>query len=793
MINLGIATNGLGKEQIEQLQQSVAGAIKVNEKERQLEQAHARSTYEIQRRGQSYPGDVGNNFGIGINDIHGTLGLNGPFSETYLGSQFFSGSFGGPGGANGFGGLGGPGYGYPPYGMYGQGSHTAFRRNTQLAHRKMAMCVSAYKGFGLAKNVIDLMANFAAEGLKIKHGNKTIERFLNKWAFHIGLNVVVKNMLRYYYKYGNVFIYRTLGEIENSTYNKLRRSRAKKWIECHGIPGFKRVSAIDPIDDPNESEKVDDAQKESKKDIGKRRIPWRYTLLNPFQMELRGTKYFGGARWVFILDTQTVRDLQKNALKVDRAYVDFLDDTEINLPPEFKKTSQILSGDAAPGENNDPRVVELDQEKLYTMHYMKDDHEDWAEPLLWPVMADIYYKNKLRQMDISVCNSVINAITVFKLGNMKEGYVASEQHMAKFAELLRTPTQAMNMVWNDALSVESIYPPVEKILGMQKYESVDRDILRGIGIPDTLIGGAAKSNFSTGFLGVRTLLERLEEGRETVTRWLLKELQLLVETLGIRKMPTIRFGKMSLRDEKAEKQLIIQLLDRNIISIEAVLETFGEDFELELERMRDEDRIRDRTGLLQKHSPYVDPINDLSVEEQMQRESDLKLREQRMTQKFKLQEKKTQDREKKNARAPNGRPGGSDGIPQEKKRETKPQGMAWLLDYESVKALAIKHVDTVEKVVARDVLKILGKRTKRSLTKHEAKGIEQITFAVASQTFGNTKVTSDIIKSVLKDNPVIDGRVYRLYSEMKTSDMTLAIRKIAMASAIAVNQLQEEK
>jgi hypothetical protein len=787
-MKLGIKTHGLSKEQIEDLQKSVAGAIKVNENERKMEQAHARSSYEIQRRGQSYPGDTGSNFGLGLTN-HGNLGLGGPFDQTYPGSYFFSGFFGGDGHGTGFGNYGYTGH-VGGYAGLGQGSHTAFKRNTQVAHRKMALCVSAYKGFGLAKNVIDLMANFASEGLKIKHPNKTIERFLNRWAFHVGLNVVVKNILRYYYKYGNVFTYRTLGEIDDNTYTKLKRSRAKT---SNGLPGFRPVfSAIDPVDNPQQSERIEDAQKESKKPVGKRQIPWRYTLLNPFQMELRGTKFFGGQRWVFVLDTQTVSEIHRNMLRTKNTYVDFLDESDINLPPEFKKTSKELSKDAPDSENPDPRVVELDQTKLYTMHYMKDDHEDWAEPLLWPVMADIFYKNKLRQMDLSVCDSVINAVTIFKLGNIKEGYIASEAHMSKFAELLRTPTQAMNMVWNDAIAIESNYPPVEKILGIGKYESVDRDILRGIGIPDSLIGGAAKGNFATGFLGVRTLLERLEEGRETVIRWLMKELQLLVETLGIRKMPSIRFGKMSLRDEKAEKQLIIQLLDRNIISIEAVLEAFGEEFELELERLKDEDRIREQTGLLQKHSPYVDPINDMTTEEQMKKESEQKLKEQRMMQKFKQQEQKgQQDKAKPNSKGDPGRPVNT-GTPQEKKRETKPQGMAWILEYEKAKALAVPHVSAVEKIVAKCVLKSLGKKNLRSLTKHEAKGIEEITFAVASQTFGGANVTKNKVLSILANNPIIKGTVHQLYQDLLVPEMCKQNRMVAMASAIALDKVQGE-
>jgi hypothetical protein len=426
------------------------------------------------------------------------------------------------------------------------------------------------------------------------------------------------------------------------------------------------------------------------------------------------------------------------------------------------------------------------------MHYMKDDHEDWAEPLLWPVMADIFYKNKLRQMDMSVCNSVINAVTIFKLGSIKDNYLPPEAHFDKFSEFLRTPTQAMQMVWNDAISIESSYPPVDKILGMGKYESVDKDILRGIGIPDTLIGGGGDSNFSTGFLGVRTLLERLEEGRESVERWLLRELELIVRTLGIRKMPTVKFGKMSLRDEQKEKQLVIQLLDRNIVSIEAVLEAFGEDFNIELERMRDEEKIRDTTGLMQKHSPYPDPITDIDEEEKLRMSSMLKIKEQRETNKAKEKEAKKnpgkKDEEVNNGKGPNGRPPGTDGVPQSVKRETKPQGMAWFIEYEDAKAKAIRHVNSAEKVVSSEILRATGKTNKRALTKHEAKGIEDITFAVASQIPIGTKITTALVMNVVQNNLVIDGQVFSTYSKMEQKE-SLSDRKVAMACAIAYASL----
>src|SRR5690606_35783917 len=123
----------------------------------------------------------------------------------------------------------------------------------------------------------------------------------------------------------------------------------------------------------------------------------------------------GQSRWVFVLDEKTLTDIRE---KSSNQNIDFLDETDVNLPPEF----------AALLNNKNSREVELDRSKLWTFHYMKDDHEDWADPMVWPVMNDIMYKNSLRAMDMSVVNSTINAVTIFKLGAFKDGFVAPKEH-----------------------------------------------------------------------------------------------------------------------------------------------------------------------------------------------------------------------------------------------------------------------------------------------------------------------------------------------------------------------------
>lgn len=759
-INLGIKTDGLNMRQVASLERSVESLIGMNQ---------TSASNEIQRRGQRLPGDVGKNFGLNGMGLHGQHGLTSYPGSRFVGGEYDNNLFGGPLSFSGS-------YLY----LYGiQGSNASLRRSTQLSYQKMGLCVSAYKGFGVAKNVIDLMANFASEGLTIKHGNKTVQKFYQRWAEHVDLTGRVKDILRYYYKYGNVFIYTTNGLIDKVTYNRMRRARGRM-SPLGLVPGFVQADSNDPVDEARKEKN----EKESKKELSERRIPWRYTLLNPFQMELRGSKFFGRSRWVFVLDSDTTSEISNNKVNTED-YIDFIDDSEINLPPEFAKRAKLLSEEARSEEENDMAVVDLDQTRLWTMHYMKDDHEDWADPMLWPVMGDIYYKNKLREMDISVANSVINAVTIFKLGNIKEGYVPSETVMSKFAEFLRTPTYAMNMVWNDAIDVVDSYPPVDRILGLAKYESVDRDILRGIGVPDTLLGGAVSSNFSTGFLGVRTLLERLEEGRNTVIKWIKGQLETIATVMGHKKLPSIKFGKMSLRDEKAEKQLVLGLLDRGIISIQSVLECFGEDFEIELERLREEERVRENEGLLVQHGPYTDPMATLTDEEAMDKEAN----QQEKLARINLQMKKL-SKPKSGVQRPNGRPGGTKDIKQEKKRETKPKGMAFI-KYEKERQNALEIITNVEKLVASFVLEQKGKKTKRSLSKKDSRGIETITFVVSSY-LDTPDVKFYDVQNVLSSHQCLSKEIEAAYNELKTENMSLEERKMAMASAIAIIKVNDD-
>ena len=76
-------------------------------------------------------------------------------------------------------------------------------------------------------------------------------------------------------------------------------------------------------------------------------------------------------------------------------------------------------------------------------------------------------------------------------------------------------------------------------------------------------------------MAIKTLVERLEYARELImSEFLMPELRLLSESLGFRKLPTVKWGHMNLRDEATYLKLILQLRDRKLISKESILNDF---------------------------------------------------------------------------------------------------------------------------------------------------------------------------------------------------------------------------
>ncbi len=328
------------------------------------------------------------------------------------------------------------------------------------------------------------------------------------------------------------------------------------------------------------------------------------------------------------------------------------------------------------------------------------------------------------------------------------------------------------MVWDDMISLDVEYPPTDKILGPEKYVSVNSDIVRGLGIPDSLIGGSdlGTRNAQSAFVQLKTLVERLEYVRGRAIRWIQGELRLVADAMGFKKTPRINFGIMSLRDEAAEKQLMIQLLDRGIISAEKTSEIFGTNFMIELERLRSEQTIRDgNPGVLERSNPYNRPF---SV---MEKQNELTIELEKVKQGLSGDDDNgggdnpSGDQPKDDGNNSPGRPPST--------KDTKPRDDRTTVTQSVLQVMADGLIDKVDGLMDSAYLSNKKVKNMRSLTKAQRTELERIKRGTLSVLRPGDIVTKKLIQDRLSTSDIVNSTKMESVFVLLVSDFTTTNQK----------------
>ncbi len=603
-------------------------------------------------------------------------------------------------------------------------------------------CQAVYRKVGMVRNIIDLMTDFAAEGLELQHTQKTQERFFREWARRVNLAGRAHDFMKLLMRDANVIVRRKNAFITQPAMKEMSRGG---------------VSGLDIIDETKVSDPVEKI-KTTKKQTKKREIPWRYTFLSPVVIEKIGGevgRFFGSDALGMRIPMSLRNAIKRPKTDAEKEFIK-------KLPPEVIRSAK-KSG----------TLVGLDMDKIYVDYYKKDDWEDWGTPFLYGVLEDVMFKEKMRLADMAALDGVINVIRLWKLGKSDQQILPTSAAVDKLIGILQNNTGGgvMDLVWDDMIDLKVEYPPVDKILGAEKYVGVNGDIVRGIGIPESLVGGAGlgTGNSQSAFVQLKTLVERLEYVRNAAIRWIDGELRLVADAMGFKRIPTINFGIMSLRDEAAEKQLMIQLLDRGIISSEKASETFGTNYMIELERLKSEQGVRDANpGVLEKSGPYNRPF---SV---MEKQNKLSIELEKVKQGFRRDstyppksgddgnngggDNPSGDQPSDEGNNPPGRPPST--------KDTKPRNERTPTTQSVLHIIAEGLLDNVDQLFDTSYLKQNNVKNMRSLTKTQRSELEGVKRGILSVLRPNDVVTKQLITERLDTTSNSSRRMEACFVEL---------------------------
>jgi len=668
--------------------------------------------------------------------------------------------------------------------------------NDKIHHNIIAQCQVAYINYGILRSVIDLFADFASEGLDIVHENKQVENFYRVWAKKVSLRERVNRFLTDRSLSGQVFIYKINAKINPSEERDMKRGKAEEYeligdntillrgkgklkdhlispkIVCDKelmhLSALKNVAmkqakngTVTRIEDgrPPKAATEDDPEP-----VESRVIPWEYISLSPLQMETRGRDLSSKGEWIFALNKEDTENMYQY---LNFVYNRRLRETRVELPEHLKGKVRPYKG-VSPGLYEAEIVMGPDD--LTVIHDKKFDHWAWAVPFAYPSLKHFRFKDYLRNMEIKYCKSVINSVTLWVLGDPDNGIFPEDEHFERLADMLQQPGQSMNILWAAPIDAKVIEPKMNNALDGKKHESVDKDILNSLGIPDVLIGGKG-SNFSNSFIAVAGTLKKLEVARQQFEAWLMSELKDIAEAMGFRKLPTIRWKRSSLRDSKAQQQFKLNLFDRGILSAEALLIEADEDIEVEVERQEKEKKVADGSGVgvLDKRGPYFRPEElaklgifpygweqNRNMEDIKMEDAKIEVEKQKMIQDA-MPAKDNDGDDSKTDKGPNGRPPGKQDTKDRKDREAKPKTVdaKQIIRFHSLKEKCSQLLSDIEEKI-------------RDGRENASGGVsEKLVFAIASNM--SPKYTQSVIGSQVNDakskDYSINNDIKSLYDE----------------------------
>jgi hypothetical protein len=611
----------------------------------------------------------------------------------------------------------------------------------------MAACNRSYKKVGIVRNVIDLMSDFGSQGVKLVHENKRIQRFATRWFTHkVDGQKTTERFLNYLYRLGTVVAQRQMSKI--SLKEERRLAIATEYLE--------------PTHEEKERAKT-----------RKRVIPSGYSFLNPLTLEVAGGELaqFAGEQAYGLKITSVLKTkIMSPKNELEQSLVD-------KLPPEL--VAAVRKG---------TRLLPLDNNKIVSHSYKKDDWDVWASPMLESILDDLAVLEKMKLADLAALDGAISQIRVWRLGDLERGILPTDAAIQKLADILLSNPGggAFDLIWGPELNFEEVTTSVHNFLGSTKYEPILDSIFSGLGVPPTLTGSSRVGGASNNFISLQTLVQRLEYGRQQVTKFWQLELDLLAEALGWTKAPTVQFDHMILKDEAAEKALLIQLLDRNLISEEMVIEMFGAVPELENSRKRREEKQRLAGKRAEKYGPYhKDKIHEL-VKIALGRgfigpdQAGLEIEESPEETPFEQQMKQKQQSPNpttdngQNGKNGQGRPKNSKDTPgtnRDRKFDSRSSYdiASDIGDFLNGISDAKQLQSEISTCISSGILKHYGKKNMRSLTAKECVDVETTKFKILSNLPKNSAISEQVVADILSKNPQIPNDFSKCYNALASS------------------------
>lgn len=632
---------------------------------------------------------------------------------------------------------------------YNRRDYEYFRNNTSnlTIEQSIDLAQKAYEKVGIIRNIIDTLSDLCSQGIRIQHPVRKTERFLQAWAEHVEMTRVSSEFANLLYRLCNVPV--------KSSYGTINWPDEEEWSMSKG--GLETTILESPK-------------------AKARNIPLKYTFIHP-----NCIKVVGGTASLFVNKPYYVLKVT-DSLKADLAQMNSLD------IPSVKKEYDKMLAEINKSVTSNNRYILIDQDKFDVYYFKKDDWRVWALPYMSAIFDDLIMLERMKLADMSALDGAISNIRHWTVGiidptNPNNNILPTKAGINKIKNILANNVGGgtMDLVTGPEVAFKESNTQVHKFLGKEKYVVTLDNIYDGMGIPPPLRSGSSggSSSATNNYVSLKTLIERLQYGRNTLIAFWNKQLKIVQKAMGHKYPGTVVFDQLILSDESAEKALLVQLVDRDIISAEAVREFFGFIPEIEKSRIKREFKEREADKVPPRASQYHNPQTENELKKILMQNGDVtpsevgvELLPRKAGEKPRFEAQ--QETDVKIAKfKPKGSPltGRPKNVTETTKRKAKPNSRPRKSTAQYVEDLmwAEKVYGKINDILLPAFLGSLNKSNARQLTNFEVNTLEDTKFNILSNITLGTNINKELVIAMLDINQSINNEVKTIFEQLKAS------------------------
>lgn len=418
----------------------------------------------------------------------------------------------------------------------------------------ISLCRKAYFGFGILKNIIDMMTEFSVSEIHLKGGSKDSQNFFKAWLKKINIHNLQDQFYREYYRSGNVFIH--------SVQLLLKDNGAKNLAKVLG----QQINA----------------------NILNKKLPIRYIFLNPEDMVCSGDISFDDMTYEKILTNYELERLRNPSTQKDKEFLN-------SLPSQIKERLKSRSTNAV--------TVPLPIEQTIITFYKKQDYEPFGVPMAFPILEAINFKKELLQIDMAVARTQQQMVLLVTTGAEPDKGGINQNNIKVLNGLFQNQSVGRTVVADYTTDVKFVIPDIGNILTEEKYKVIEKDI--NVGLNNILLGD---EKFANQGVKVEVFLARLEDGREVfLNNVLMPEFKKIAESFNLKNYPTPYYKDISVKKEVEREKLFVRLGELGILTPDETISALENGVFPEKDQSRESQK---EFSELRKKEMYV-PVNNL--------------------------------------------------------------------------------------------------------------------------------------------------------------------------------------